>query len=149
MALTILIAMCCPLGKLKLKSRMVNSYVTKSSLVYQTLWQQGAYRLENPAISALRPKGLVHETIPSLSPCSAIIANKTGRIYSSSQLFNAECKISNLRRNPTLSAASTRFCVTVHRVILTKGKFDEFTISSIDELNVDACLDSSKNILVQ
>ena len=45
-----------------------------SSLVNQILWSQGAYRLE--IISALRPKGLVHETsiAPSLRkvwrPCS-------------------------------------------------------------------------------
>ena len=40
---------------------------------------------------------------------------------------------------------------TVRQKILTKGKFDEFTISSTDELNLnfDECLDSSKVILVQ
>ena len=33
----------------------------------------------------------------------------------------------------------------IQQEILMKGKFDKFTISSIDKLNVDECLDSSKS----
>ena len=109
MALTILIAnqKCRPLGELKLKLRMV-----KTVLLDQTT--EVFLQLVSRAASDNAPVRNRHDLAtqnylpsPSPSPCSA---------YSySSMLFHVKCRISNLQRNPTLSAVSTMFCVILNR----------------------------------
>ena len=56
--------------------------------------------------------GLAMRNYSQVQVLVVLIANKTGRIYSSSYVFHAECKIS---RNPTQSAVSTMFCIILNR----------------------------------
>ena len=71
----------------------------------------------NPSMQSMPNELDAKSTLSGLAMYTRLLGNTTGGIYHYYDL------------------------ITVHRVILMKGKFDEFTLfSSIDELNIDECL---------
>ena len=118
----------------KIETEIENGENVPHQTIYVSISPVAASQIVSCAASNDAPVQTRHgwpcETTSQVWVLVALIANKTGRIYSSSYFMHAECKISNLWRNSTTKKQRC-YCTLnipsiVHASICVMAKFPFF-----------------------